>query len=410
MKPGGIQVERAARRFRVYPREQRTLKDVLFSRGRVPGGVDVWALRDVSFSVEPGGAVGLVGRNGSGKTTLLRLLSGIIKPTSGTVAVGGRVGSLLELGAGFHPDMTGRENVYLNGSIHGLRRARIREKLDEIVAFAGLEDFIDLPVRTYSSGMYMRLGFAVAAHIEADVLLLDEVFAVGDEAFQRKCFGKIFEFKQRGGTIVFVSHDASAVERLCDRAVLLKDGTVAFDGPTHEAIVEYRRLLAGERNPEERAAGLKEWGGAVARVDAARLLGPDGAERTQGLLAGESFAIAVEVSADRSLPAPRLVWELRDDAGILVASGEAFTSELGWDDSTRRLSMRFDADRPPFSDGRLHLRVDLTEAGGETQYHSLDDALVFVVYPAGDERGLVRLEGRWSREDVPAGERLGTTA
>ena len=410
MKPGGIQVERAARRFRVYPREQRTLKDVLFSRGRVPGGVDVWALRDVSFSVEPGGAVGLVGRNGSGKTTLLRLLSGIIKPTSGTVAVGGRVGSLLELGAGFHPDMTGRENVYLNGSIHGLRRARIREKLDEIVAFAGLEDFIDLPVRTYSSGMYMRLGFAVAAHIEADVLLLDEVFAVGDEAFQRKCFGKIFEFKQRGGTIVFVSHDASAVERLCDRAVLLKDGTVAFDGPTHEAIVEYRRLLAGERNPEERAAGLKEWGGAVARVDAARLLGPDGAERTQGLLAGESFAIAVDVSADRSLPAPRLVWELRDDAGILVASGEAFTSELGWDDSTRRLSTRFDADRPPFSDGRLHLRVDLTEAGGETQYHSLDDALVFVVYPAGDERGLVRLEGRWSREDVPAGERLGTTA
>ena len=410
MKPGGIQVERAARRFRVYPREQRTLKDVLFSRGRVPGGVDVWALRDVSFSVEPGGAVGLVGRNGSGKTTLLRLLSGIIKPTSGTVAVGGRVGSLLELGAGFHPDMTGRENVYLNGSIHGLRRARIREKLDEIVAFAGLEDFIDLPVRTYSSGMYMRLGFAVAAHIEADVLLLDEVFAVGDEAFQRKCFGKIFEFKQRGGTIVFVSHDASAVERLCDRAVLLKDGAVAFDGPTHEAIVEYRRLLAGERNPEERAAGLKEWGGAVARVDAARLLGPDGAERTQGLLAGESFAIAVEVSADRSLPAPRLVWELRDDAGILVASGEAFTSELGWDESTRRLSMRFDADRPPFSDGRLHLRVDLTEAGGETQYHSLDDALVFVVYPAGDERGLVRLEGRWSREDVPAGERLGTTA
>ncbi len=302
MKSGGIQVERAARRFRVYPREQRTLKDVLFSRGRVPG-VDVWALRDVSFSVEPGGAVGLVGRNGSGKTTLLRLLSGIIKPTSGTVAVGGRVGSLLELGAGFHPDMTGRENVYLNGSIHGLRRATIREKLDEIVAFAGLEDFIDLPVRTYSSGMYMRLGFAVAAHIEADVLLLDEVFAVGDEAFQRKCFGKIFEFKQRGGTIVFVSHDASAVERLCDRAVLLKDGAVAFDGPTHEAIVQYRRLLAGERNPEERAAGLKEWGGDIARVDGARLLGPEGAERTQGLLAGEAFAIGVDVSADAALPA-----------------------------------------------------------------------------------------------------------
>jgi ABC-type polysaccharide/polyol phosphate transport system ATPase subunit len=386
VKPGEITVEHAARRFRVYPREQRTLKDVLFARGRVKGS-DVWALRDVSFSVEPASAVGLVGRNGSGKTTLLRLLSGIVKPSSGSVAVGGRVGSLLELGAGFHPDMTGRENVYLNGSIHGLRRATIREKLDEIVAFAGLEDFIDLPVRTYSSGMYMRLGFAVASHIEADVLLLDEVFAVGDEAFQRKCFGKIFEFKQRGGTIVFVSHDASAVERLCDRAVLLKDGTVAFDGPTHEAIVEYRRLLAGERNPEERAAGLKEWGGDTARVEAARLL------------AGESFSIAVDVSADSALPPPRIVWELRDDAGILVASGETQTADFGWDDVTRRLSLRFDADRPPFSDGRLHLRVDLTDASGE-QYHSLDDALVFVVYPAGEERGLVRLEGRWSREDI----------
>ncbi len=406
MKPGEITVEHAARRFRVYPREQRTLKDVLFARGRVKGS-DVWALRDISFSVEPGSAVGLVGRNGSGKTTLLRLLSGIVKPSSGSVAVGGRVGSLLELGAGFHPDMTGRENVYLNGSIHGLRRAIIREKLDEIVAFAGLEDFIDLPVRTYSSGMYMRLGFAVASHIEADVLLLDEVFAVGDEAFQRKCFGKIFEFKQRGGTIVFVSHDASAVERLCDRAVLLKDGTVAFDGPTHEAIVEYRRLLAGERNPEERAAGLKEWGGDTARVEGARLLGPDGAARTQGLLAGESFAIAVDVSADTALPPPRIVWELRDDAGILVASGETQTADYGWDDGTRRLSLRFDADRPPFSDGRLHLRVDLTDASGE-QYHSLDDALVFVVYPAGEERGLVRLEGRWSREEIAAAAELET--
>jgi lipopolysaccharide transport system ATP-binding protein len=193
MRPGEIVVEHAARSFRVYPRENRALKDLLVARSRVRGS-DVVALRDVSFTVEPGSAIGLVGRNGSGKTTLLRLLSGIIKPTSGRVAVGGRIGSLLELGAGFHPDLSGRENVYLNGSIHGLGRAAIREKLDEIVTFAGLEDFIDLPVRTYSSGMYMRLGFAIAAHIEADVLLLDEVFAVGDEAFQRKCFGKSFEF------------------------------------------------------------------------------------------------------------------------------------------------------------------------------------------------------------------------
>ena len=397
MNPGEIAVEHAARSFRVYPREQRTLKDLVIARGRVRGS-DVWALRDVSFHVERGSAVGLVGRNGSGKTTLLRLLSGIVRPTSGRVEVGGRVGSLLELGAGFHLDLTGRENVYLNGSIHGLKRARIREKLDEIVAFAGLEEFIDLPVRTYSSGMYMRLGFAIAAHVEADVLLLDEVFAVGDEAFQRKCFGKIFEFKQAGGTIVFVSHDAAAVERLCDRAVLLKNGVVAFDGPTHEAIVEYRRLLAGERDPDERRAGLKEWGGDTARVAHARLLGPAGDERTQ-LLTGESFAIALELEADRALPPPRVAWELRDDGAALIASGAVSTAELGWDDATRSLPLRFEVERPPFADGRLHLRLDLTGAEAGEQYHSLDDALVFVVY--GDQRGLVRLDGSWSRDGVP---------
>jgi hypothetical protein len=267
--------------------------------------------------------------------------------------------------------------------------------MDEIVAFAELERFIDLPVRTYSSGMYMRLGFSVAAHIESDVLLLDEVFAVGDEDFQRKCFGKIAEFKQRGGTIVFVSHDAQAVERLCDRAVLLKDGLVAFDGPTHEAIVAYRRLLAGERDPEERAAGLKEWGGETARVENVKLLGPDGDERLQ-LLAGEPFSLALEITADEALPPPRLAWELRDDASVLVAGGAVSTSEHGWGSATRTLALRFEAEHPPFADGRLHLRLDLTDESGMTQYHSVDDARVFVVYPADDARGLVRVEGRWT--------------
>jgi len=394
MRDGEIVVEHAARRFRVYPRENRALKDLLVARGRVRGA-DVWALRDVSFTVEPGSAIGLVGRNGSGKSTLLRLLSGIIKPTSGQVAVGGRVGALLELGAGFHPDLTGRENLFLQGSIHGLSRATIREKFDEVVAFAGLEDFIDLPVKTYSSGMYMRLGFAIASHMEANVLLLDEVFAVGDEAFQRKCFGKIFEFKQRGGTIVFVSHDASSVERLCDRAVLLKDGEVAFDGATHDAIVAYRTMLAGERNPEERAAGLKEWGGDAARVESVRLFGPEGDERLQ-FLAGEPFTLALDVVAEDTLPPPRLGWELRDDASVLVAGGEVRTGELGWNDATRSLPLQFTVERPPFADGRLHLRLDLTDASGQEQYHSVDDAQVFIVYPSDDSRGLVRLEGRWT--------------
>ena len=210
MEVGEISVEGVSRCFRIHAREARTLKDLVVQRGRTEA-TDVWALHDVSAKIGRGEAVGLIGRNGSGKTTLLRVVAGIIEPTAGHVRSDGRIGSLLELGAGFHLDFTGRENVFLNGAIQGLRRADIKARFDEIVAFAELEDAIDRPVRTYSSGMTMRLGFAIAAFLDADILLLDEVFAVGDEAFQRKCFGRIFAFKQQGGTIVFVSHDASAV-------------------------------------------------------------------------------------------------------------------------------------------------------------------------------------------------------
>ena len=238
----------------------------------------MWALNDVSAEIGRGEAVGLIGRNGSGKTTLLRVVAGIIKPTAGRVRSEGRIGSLLELGAGFHLDFTGRENVFLNGAIQGLRRADIKARFDEIVAFAELENAIDRPVRTYSSGMTMRLGFAIAAFLDADILLLDEVFAVGDEAFQRKCFGRIFAFKEQGGTIVFVSHDASAVERLCERSVFLEGGHVAFDGPTREAVIRYRRTLSDDANPAERMPACAS--GAPARRRSRRRRSSDRRDRT----------------------------------------------------------------------------------------------------------------------------------
>lgn len=400
MSPGQIVVDRVSRRFRVYPKAQRTLKDLFVAGGR-SGARDVEALRDVSLSAEPGEALGLVGRNGSGKSTLLRILSGIIKPSSGRAEVGGRVGSLLELGAGFHPDFTGRENVFLNGSIHGLSRARVRELMDEIVAFAELERFIDLPVRTYSSGMYMRLGFSVAAHIQADVLLLDEVFAVGDEDFQRKCFGKIAEFKQRGGTIVFVSHDAQAVERLCDRAVLLRQGEKVFDGPTREAIAQYRRLLAAERSPDELAAGLREWGSGEARIVSARLLDSDGDERVQ-FAAGEPLAVHVRVVTEGGVAPPRVSLELRDDDGAVLGSAAQDTAELGWDGTAGECELRFDLDRLPLADGRFHLRFALVEAEGGRLLHTLDDAARFLVFPPGEETGAVLLDGRWSLQEIEA--------
>jgi ABC-type polysaccharide/polyol phosphate transport system ATPase subunit len=400
MTPGRIVVDRVSRLFRVHAGAQRTLKDVFVSRGRTSTR-EVLALDDVSLQIEPGEAVGLVGRNGSGKSTLLRLVSGIIKPTTGRIESEGRIASLLELGAGFHPDFTGRENVYLNGSIHGLSRARVREVMDEIVAFAELERFIDLPVRTYSSGMYMRLGFAVAAHIEADVLLLDEVFAVGDEQFQRKCFGKIAEFKNRGGTIVFVSHDAQAVERLCERAVLLAHGKVAFDGPTTSAIAEYRSLLAADANPEELEAGLREWGTGEARIVSAQLLDDDGDERSQ-FAAGEPLTVRLLVQAEAGVDAPRVSVELRDDGGLVLGSSAVETAALGWGGGAREHELRFRLDRLPLADGRFHLRLALLAAGGGRLLHTLDDALRFFVFPTGEATGAVLLDGRWSMQEIGA--------
>ncbi len=391
MEINSITVDDVSRRFRIHGRDAGTLKDLFVLRGRTEAH-DVVALNHVSVAIAPGEAVGLVGRNGSGKSTLLRIVAGIIKPTTGRVAATGRIGSLLELGAGFHPDFSGRENVFLNGSIQGLPRRQIRERFDEIVAFAELEHAIDRPVRTYSSGMYMRLGFAIAAFLDADILLLDEVFAVGDEAFQRKCFGRIFEFKQRGGTIVFVSHDAVAVERLCERAVLLEHGEVAFDGPTHEAIVRYRRSLAADLSGPSESAGSEA---GEATIVFARLLGAEGADREQ-FLAGESLRLSVRLEATARVAPPLLQLELRDDAGLLIASDLVETAALGWPTSAGHLVVQLDVPSLPLAFGRFRLRLGLTDVGDGRLLHGLEDALEFIVYPDGEQRGLVNLEGTWS--------------
>jgi ABC-type polysaccharide/polyol phosphate transport system ATPase subunit len=396
-RPGSILVDRVSQRFRVSERPYRTLKDIVIGRGRGETA-EVWALRDVSLNVEPGEALGLVGRNGSGKTTLLKLISGLFRPTAGRVLTTGRIGSLLELGAGFHPDFTGRENVYLNGSIHGLTRARVRQLMDEIVAFAELERAIDLPVRTYSSGMYMRLGFSIASHIEADVLLLDEVFAVGDEDFQRKCFGKVREFKSRGGTIVFVSHDAQAVERLCDRAVLLRQGEVVFNGHTRQAIAEYRRLLAGERSPEELTAGLREWGSGEARIVAARLLDRDGDERAQ-FAGGEAATVELRVESLGGVPPPTVTLELRDNDGVELARVSQDTDALGWGVAAGERVLRFELERLPLAEGHFHLRCALVAGNDGRLLHSFDDLVRFFVFPVGSETGAVLLSGRWRMQE-----------
>ena len=206
---------------------------------------EFWALRDVSFDVNPGEVLGVIGRNGAGKSTLLKLMSRITDPTEGCITVRGRLSSLLEVGTGFHPELTGRENIYLNGAILGMKKAEIRAKFDEIVAFSEIEKFLDTPVKRYSSGMYVRLAFSVAAHLDPEILVVDEVLAVGDMAFQKKCLGKMSEVSQGGRTVLFVSHNMAVVQNLCSNAIVLSEGKLAFRGTANAAIEYYMRSIRG---------------------------------------------------------------------------------------------------------------------------------------------------------------------
>ncbi len=262
-----IQAQGLGKRYRLGEAGYVTLREKLAGIGRRrDGGVardEVWAIRDLDLEIGEGDVVGIVGRNGAGKTTFLKTVAGIVRPTTGLVRVCGRVGALLEVGTGFHPELTGRENVFLNGVVLGMSRREVRRRFDEIVEFAGVERFLDTPLKRYSSGMYLRLAFAVAAHIDPDVLIVDEVLAVGDAEFQRKCLGRMSEFAGEGRTVLFVSHDTGAVRQLCERAVWLEQGTVREDGAVEPVLARYLESTVPRR---EAAAMSLESTGAVEDV------------------------------------------------------------------------------------------------------------------------------------------------
>jgi lipopolysaccharide transport system ATP-binding protein len=235
-----LEFAHVSKRYFIQPRINN--QGNLVKHGRIfsySGLQEFWALRDVSFEVERGEALGIIGSNGAGKSTVLKLLSRVSTPTHGEIRINGRLSALIEVGSGFHPELTGRENIYLSGSILGMRRREITAKLDNIVEFSGIKNFIDTPVKRYSSGMYVRLGFSIAAHLDPDILLLDEVLAVGDASFQSKCLERIRHLRDAGTTIIFVSHDLEAVRRLCDRVLLLHDGQILSNGPAQQVIGFY---------------------------------------------------------------------------------------------------------------------------------------------------------------------------
>ncbi len=278
----------------------------------------IWALDDVSFEVERGEIVGVIGRNGSGKSTLIKLLSRITSPTRGRVELSGRVGTLLEVGTAFHPDLTGRENVYLNGSVLGMRKKEIEARFDEIVGFSEVEKFIDMPVKRYSTGMALRLAFSVAAHLEAEILLVDEVLAVGDVKFQEKCVGKMQDVTTTmGRTVLFVSHNMGSVQRLCDRAVLLHDGELLMNGPTREVVSGYLGLGAerlGERVWDDVSSAP---GDDTARLRAVRML-DDRGELSSDFDVRDPVYVQVEYSVLRDVESLNVTFEFRNERGELV--------------------------------------------------------------------------------------------
>ncbi|MDH3222088.1 MAG: ABC transporter ATP-binding protein [Gemmatimonadota bacterium] len=291
-------------------------------RGHATGAAELnesmWAFRNVSFSVNQGEVVGLVGKNGAGKTTMLKVLSRITEPTEGSIEIRGRVGSLLEVGTGFHPELTGRENVFLNGAILGMRKTEIDKRFDEIIEFAEIGKFIDTPVKHYSSGMYVRLAFAVAAHLEPEILIVDEVLSVGDAAFQRKCLGKMGDVASSGRTVLFVSHNMAAVTQLCSRALLLEDGTVAMDGKPHEVVAAYL-----SRGVENQAEWLNPSPDSDSEVEVLAIRIRDAQDALQPVVNfKDPFQVELEYEVREPMRGVSMAFQILDSQGVVIWTSE----------------------------------------------------------------------------------------
>ncbi len=419
-----ITAEGVGKRYRLGERESyRALRDVIAgaltapirrARERRVHRPEIWALEDVSFTLGRGEVLGLIGANGAGKSTLLKVLSRITDPTKGRVVLRGRVGSLLEVGTGFHPELTGRENIMLNGTILGMRRAEIIRRFDEIVEFSGAQKFLDTPVKRYSSGMQVRLAFAVAAHLEPEILLVDEVLAVGDAEFQQKCLGKMRDVTREGRTVIFVSHNLAAVRALCPRALLLDKGRLVLDGPTEDAVHQYLGHASGEPSP-----AVVERDGLRLRIAKQRLysdepffectrvavLDEDGLP-CSAFGSDEEIVIAVDYRVLRPIPALRVLVTLTDENQVPVLRTETIDDPAGegpmrLDPGTYRSVVRLP--RGLFGDTELELNVSLiAEVNQVVDYTAVATIEIRFAGLAGNMRGnaVLRPQLEWRTEPV----------
>lgn len=402
MTDTALEVEGLGKRYRIGATRAvpyRTLRESLAAGlagllRRDRGGRDLWALHDVTFTVERGTVVGIIGRNGAGKTTLLKLLSRITEPTTGRARLFGRVGSLLEVGTGFHPELTGRENVYLNGAILGLRRAEIRRRFDEIVEFAEIAKFLDTPVKRYSSGMYMRLAFSVAAHLDTEILLIDEVLAVGDAAFQAKCLTKIGEIGSAGRTVLFVSHNMGAVQRFCRTAHLLDGGTIVRSGDVGAVVAEYYRSLAAARDT---ATAAREVHGDMGFVGWSVASGPG----THAIFSGEACDLRFALKVRQPVRQAYFGIAIYGSDDGLLWSMRSKDSEHGYSDlapGTHEVGFRLPS--LPARPGEYRIRVSANTVG--TQHDDWYAEPLLQVLPLNESglpphwQGILNLPGTFS--------------
>jgi len=388
-----IEVADVSKRFRVYRDKPTSLKQrVLSSRSKAE---DFWALRDIALDVGEGSTFGLIGHNGSGKTTLLKCVAGILRPTSGTIRQRGRLAALLELGAGFHPELTGRENVYLNASFLGLSRKQTDAAFDHIVAFAELETFIDNEVKFYSSGMLVRLGFAVAVHVDPDVLLIDEVLAVGDEAFQAKCLDRIRAFQRDGRTIVIVTHALDTVIEICDRAAMLHHGVLHAIGMPSDVVREMRYVLLGVTDPNF----VPEEGTREAEIAEVQIIRPNGSSEG-AILRGDPMTIVIDVRQNEPLDDLDVDFAVLDGAtnhAVLDARTSRAGLDLGRFDKKR---VRFRIQGFPYEPGKYWVTVGLSNRSTGHLYHVQTQRYLFEVFDAPRVQELVEVPVAVEVEDL----------
>ena len=387
-----ITVEHVSKMFRLYHERNQAVKSTVM-RGRRAKYEEFWALKDVSFEIEQGSTFGLIGENGSGKSTLLKCLANILQPDEGHIRVDGRVSALLELGAGFHPELSGRENVYLNGAILGLTKRQLNARFDEIVEFAGLENFIDMPVKNYSSGMYIRLGFSVAINVDPEVLLVDEILAVGDAEFQQKCAEKFARLREGGKTIVIVSHAVETIRNFCDHGLLLHHGVVTSSGEAGKVVDDYLDNVHGRGSSQGEGA---RYGSGEARIERVELLDSKG-KATASVRTGDSVTLRMHYSTTEPVEKPVFGVAIRSVDGILVTGPNTRDCKATPEKIDGRGYVDMQVDRLLMLPGTYDITVSIWDFTVTQPYDAIDRILRFDVEHGQptDRLGFVSLDPKW---------------